>query len=450
MRGEQGNAGPAGQDGTAGAQGPQGETGPQGLQGEAGVAGQDGAAGVQGPQGDAGAVGDTGPAGPEGARVISASVSNPVTLSNSDVRITITWMTNANPAGVFTSNVTFPSALFSSEGGGGGGSGTQITFGSDAPDNTVGSDGDVYIRSDGRIYARQGGTYEIQLASRFVHMGTTIPIQALGKSGDIYFRTSSGQIYQKISDTTWITNSRFSLFLPASGDTGGSVGDVITRTSTGYDWGPSFAFLEGSSNPQNSLGNNGDIYLNTTSNAIFQKESNVWSQLTVLGGGDGGEDGADGADGATILLGDTDPDNSLGNDGDLYINRTTSTVFSKTAGVWGNSFSIRGATGPSGASESDVAIRLATANVAAHLFGDNTESDITPNQTIEYSYDGTRTDVNGSENYITAVNRTDGGVFGSHFVVNRDCTLTIEFSATISRFGSTNPTRGNLGNNIYR
>lgn len=39
-----------------------------------------------------------------------------------------------------------------------------------------------------------------------------------------------------------------------------------------------YTFYRGINNPANSLGINGDIYLNDTLNTIFQKENNIWVQ----------------------------------------------------------------------------------------------------------------------------------------------------------------------------
>ncbi|WP_221405979.1 hypothetical protein, partial [Roseivirga spongicola] len=48
-----------------------------------------------------------------------------------------------------------------------------------------------------------------------------------------------------------------------------------------------------------------------------------------------GTNGVDGQDGNTILSGNTDPNNTQGKDGDIYINTATNTYFGpKTTGVW--------------------------------------------------------------------------------------------------------------------
>jgi hypothetical protein len=42
------------------------------------------------------------------------------------------------------------------------------------------------------------------------------------------------------------------------------------------------SFYTGSSSPSNSLGNNGDSYLNTTTGTLYTKTSNIWSNPTPL------------------------------------------------------------------------------------------------------------------------------------------------------------------------
>ncbi len=52
--------------------------------------------------------------------------------------------------------------------------------------------------------------------------------------------------------------------------------------------------------------------------------------------GEPGADGAKGADGSTILHGTGAPNNSLGNDGDFYLDTQSGKLYQKTSGEWGN------------------------------------------------------------------------------------------------------------------
>ena len=61
-----------------------------------------------------------------------------------------------------------------------------------------------------------------------------------------------------------------------------------------------------------------------------------------------GADGLNGADGSMIYNGTTTPDNSLGKDTDLYINTTTNEYYQKVGGDWGSPIGTLGNTGGSG------------------------------------------------------------------------------------------------------
>jgi len=105
-------------------------------------------------------------------------------------------------------------------------------------------------------------------------------------------------------------------------------------------------------------GNNGDFYINTTSDVIFgPKTAGVWGSGTSLVGptgaagadGTNGTDGTDGSDGNSVLSGSVDPTGGDGVNGDFYINTTDNTIFGpKTAGVWGSGVDLVGPTGPGG------------------------------------------------------------------------------------------------------
>lgn len=65
--------------------------------------------------------------------------------------------------------------------------------------------------------------------------------------------------------------------------------------------------------------------------------------------GKDGKDGQDGQPGASLLTGNGVPSNSLGNDGDSYIDLATWDFYNKTNGVWVKSGNIKGADGSNGA-----------------------------------------------------------------------------------------------------
>jgi hypothetical protein len=136
---------------------------------------------------------------------------------------------------------------------------------------------------------------------------------------------------------------------------------------------PGTSVLYGASNPNTSVGNNGDFYINTTTHFIYGPKANdVWPAGTSLIGPQGpvgpqgiqgpvgpqgptgvagiqGPQGVPGADGNTVLYGTTQPDASQGVDGNFYINTTTHFLFGpKAAGAWPAGTSLVGPQGQQG------------------------------------------------------------------------------------------------------
>ena len=64
--------------------------------------------------------------------------------------------------------------------------------------------------------------------------------------------------------------------------------------------------------------------------------------------GNAGTDGTNGLDGKTVLNGTVVPPNTLGTDGDFYINKTTYLIYYKAAGVWETGVALKGTNGVNG------------------------------------------------------------------------------------------------------
>lgn len=110
--------------------------------------------------------------------------------------------------------------------------------------------------------------------------------------------------------------------------------------------------LYGASDPDNSIGVNGNFYINTTTNYIFGPKAGSWpTGISMVG--------PQGTAGNTILYGSVDPTAGVGVNGNFYINTTTHVLFGpKASGAWpaGTSLigpqgiqGIPGPTGPAGA-----------------------------------------------------------------------------------------------------
>jgi len=114
--------------------------------------------------------------------------------------------------------------------------------------------------------------------------------------------------------------------------------------------------LYGLGAPGTSTGNNNDTYINTGTGIFYKKLAGAWSQVFSMQTGPqgpqgiAGTNGVNGANGFSVLSGNIDPSNlSTGINGDFYINTTNYTLFGpKTAGAWGTGTSLIGDTGDKG------------------------------------------------------------------------------------------------------
>jgi hypothetical protein len=152
-----------------------------------------------------------------------------------------------------------------------------------------------------------------------INFGTVIPQNNTGKNGDLFVKTNSGQLIQKVSGGWTVVYT-----LPAANGADGAV-------------------LYGSSNPSASTGKDLDTYINTVSGIFYLKTSGTWNQVFSMQTGpqgpkgDKGDIGNAGINGKTILNGVSNPSNLIGNDGDYYMNTALWKIYGpKMAGVWGD------------------------------------------------------------------------------------------------------------------
>lgn len=110
--------------------------------------------------------------------------------------------------------------------------------------------------------------------------------------------------------------------------------------------------LSGATAPSDSLGVDGDFYIDYIYWIIYgPKTSGAWPAGVSLIGpqGNSGSDGANGANGNTILYGSGAPDNSNGIDGNFYIDDTSKSLYGpKAAGSWPAGVSLIGPKGDKG------------------------------------------------------------------------------------------------------
>lgn len=189
-----------------------------------------------------------------------------------------------------------------------GAAGAVWRVGASAPDDVVGLDGDLYLRtSNGDVYQRAAGVYSV-VANIRGPIGLTgtagsvwrantgaPPSPELGVNGDYYFHTPTGDIYYKSAGSyALIANIRG----PASGGGGAS------------------ALYNGEGAPEDTLGVDTDYYLDVLSKNLYQKLEGAFVYLVTLGGGGGG---GGGSGEGSLTHGVDDPINGEGVEGSYYL-----------------------------------------------------------------------------------------------------------------------------------
>jgi len=140
----------------------------------------------------------------------------------------------------------------------------------------------------------------------------TSPISAPPEAGIHWINTATGEEFFSVGTS--------------------NVNDWVIRKNNG-DW------LNGSGVPSNSIGNDNDNYINNDNGDYYKKVSGVWVIQGSLKGPEGeigpeGDVGPAGADGSQIYTGTIDPSPLLGQDSDFYINSSTNAYYQKLSGSW--------------------------------------------------------------------------------------------------------------------
>jgi hypothetical protein len=166
-----------------------------------------------------------------------------------------------------------------------------------------------------------------------ISFGTVLPQNTIGSNGDVFINTSTAQFAQKIAGNWTIVYT-----LPAPNAADGTL-------------------LYGAGTPGIATGKNGDSYINTLMGIFYQKTADTWSQVFSMTTGPqgpqgvAGTNGANGTNGNTVLYGTTNPaNNTTGVDGNFYINTASYIIFGPRAGgVWPAGESLIGSDGVAGA-----------------------------------------------------------------------------------------------------
>lgn len=269
--------------------------------------------------------------------------------------------------------------------------GRTILNGITDPTATTGSDGDIYFNTStfdffgpkatgnwGAPISLVGpkgvdgtnGTHgKDGLDGRSILNGTTDPIATIGNDGDFYLNTTLFKFFGPKAGGNWGTPVSLAGPKGANGKDGTNGIDGIDGT----------ALLHATTSPTTDLGSEGDFFINTSTYELYGPKSKTsWgTAISLIGpaGADGkdgvdgkdgaagkdgingvdgtngadGSDGKDGLDGRTILNGTNAPLATQGNNGDLYLNALTATLYGpKTAGAWGTGIGLIGASGANG------------------------------------------------------------------------------------------------------
>lgn len=186
-----------------------------------------------------------------------------------------------------------------------------------------------------------------QKSSSEIFTGNGVPSNTLGNNGDFYLDNASGNYYQKVSNVwTLLGNLKGPAGpqgLPGKNGINGTNGATGPAGPTGSQGPAGSQIYTGALTPSNTLGNNGDFYVNTLTGAYFLKVSGAWVlQASLLAG-------PQGPAGSQIYTGNGAPSGTLGVNNDFYLDVASGNYYQKVLGTWSQQGNLKGPTGPTGA-----------------------------------------------------------------------------------------------------
>jgi hypothetical protein len=206
-------------------------------------------------------------------------------------------------------------------------------------------------------------------------LGSGAPSNGLGNNGDMYINSATSDVYGPKAASVWtgiVCNIKGAPGIQGvKGDTGntgaqgiqGVKGDIGNtgaqgvqgiQGNTGTTGNPGYSplYIVAAGAPAGGTGNNGDMYLNSTTSDVYgPKAGGAWGAIVANIKGATGNTGATGTT-AVWLSGAGVPSSGLGNNGDMYLNSTTGDVYGpKAAGAWGAI--VKNLVGPPGTGMSD-------------------------------------------------------------------------------------------------
>ncbi len=230
------------------------------------------------------------------------------------------------------------------------------------------------------LYAANGGSTGAQgpvgpagnngLDGKTVLNGNTNPSASIGTNGDFYINTTTNSLFGPKTNDIWGNGVSLVGSQGIQGATGlqGTAGTNGTNGSNGNDGLSAYQIWLNAGN--------------TGTEAQFLTALRGTTGAQGIQGATGtqgiaGTNGTNGLDGKTVLNGTQSPTASTGNNGDFYINTTTNTLFGpKTSGAWGSGVSLVGPQGAAGTNGKNTLVNTTTEAAGANCASGGTKIEV--------------------------------------------------------------------------
>ena len=105
---------------------------------------------------------------------------------------------------------------------------------------------------------------------------------------------------------------------------------------SGEDGADGASWLTASGGPEESIGVNGDLFLDEANGEVYVRTDDAWTKRLSLKGakGDQGDQGDEGEGGASWIVGVAEPLSTDGRNGDFYFDRCGGVIYKRDGGSW--------------------------------------------------------------------------------------------------------------------
>ena len=232
------------------------------------------------------------------------------------------------------------------------------------------------------VTGTQGPAGNNGLDGKTVLNGTTIPNASIGTNGDFYINTATSNLFGPKTNDVWgngvplVGPQGIQGIAGPTGSTGPQ-GIAGINGSNGQDGLSAYQIWLNAGNTGTE-----SQFLTALQGATGAQGPQGVAGIAGPAGNTGpqgitGTNGANGLDGKTILNGNQDPTNSTGNNGDFYINTTTNTLFGpKTSGAWGSGIAVVGPQGAAGTNGKNTLVNTTTEAAGANCANGGTKIEV--------------------------------------------------------------------------